>query len=175
MNKMTIKKILLVTFMFIANLGFAQLPEKVYLITTSIEYETPTKVIRMDKNVDNNPLYQSDIVHFAISKTQSDSNGRKAFVHFSCYDWNHKDRNPSGWISDVKFTEPRSALDAINPIDLDHIAETYTNQQLWDFAQSLHRKVVFIIDRNEITSTTFKMYKVNVSSNAPDPEPIIIN
>ena len=56
--------------------------------------------------------------------------------------------------------KPKSFLNEIEPVDLDVLFPTWTEADVEAFCESLHRKKVYIIDRNDITNDSIKLIEV---------------
>ena len=56
--------------------------------------------------------------------------------------------------------KPKSFLNEIEPVDLDVLFPTWTEADVEAFCDSLHRKKVYIIDRNDITNDSIKLIEV---------------
>ncbi len=56
--------------------------------------------------------------------------------------------------------KPKSFLNEIEPVDLDVLFPTWTEADVETFCDSLHRKKVYIIDRNDITNDSIKLIEV---------------
>ena len=56
--------------------------------------------------------------------------------------------------------KPKSFLNEIEPVDLDVLFPTWTEADVEAFCDSLHRKKVYIIDRNDITNDSINLIEV---------------
>lgn len=56
--------------------------------------------------------------------------------------------------------KPKAFLQEITPVDLDLLFPTWTEADVEAFCENLHRKKVYIIDRNDITNDSIKLIEV---------------
>ena len=162
------KKTLIIALMLCSPYIYGQKPNAVYLITTSISGENQTGVMRRTStrvdSLDNSPP-----IHFFMEKQN-----RFAFVHMSHYDYNltqlAKIRGVTSRDRMEKINKPLSFLNSIQPVDIDNLNLTSTtDQQIWDWANSILdlNSPIYIIDRNDFTSTSMTLIEVDLMSNAP--------
>ena len=158
-----------ILFFFLVLLGgiqsvVAQKPNATYVITTTIPDSDQTGVTRAEDEVDN-PLYNSNPIQCTMQK-----NG-KELVGFDYIDFNltelAKLRPVDSDDSMEILVKPRSFLDSIQPVDIDQMVATDSEEDIWKWALSIKFKPVYLIDRNDFTQDSIKLIEVGVYTTGP--------
>ena len=142
----------------------AQKPNATYVITTTIPDSDQTGIFRSESDESDGPLYNSVIIYFM------EQNG-EAVVDFHHIDYNltelAKLRPVDSDDSMEILVKPRSFLDSIQPVDIDQMVATDSEEDIWKWALSIKFKPIYLIDRNDFTQDSIKLIEVDVTPYGP--------